>query len=139
MSRRTRTLLPTVTNLLYPKVPENVTEKLKLKRQKAKWYHDISSRNLPGIEIGRDIRVAPIQKNQTWKMGLCLEKLSDRSYVVKTNSDNQILRTNREFLKPAEKPAAPSKPVEVTESQPSGHDNSPQTTIPEQRHKNCLG
>ena len=38
MSRRTRTLLLTATNLLYPKVPESVTEKLKLKRQKAKWY-----------------------------------------------------------------------------------------------------
>ena len=40
MSRRTRTLLPTATNLLYPKVPENVDQMLKLKRQKAKWYHD---------------------------------------------------------------------------------------------------
>ena len=44
-----------------------------------------------------------------------------------------ILRGNREILKPAEKPAAPSKPVEITESQPSGHDNSPQTTVLEQR------
>ena len=62
MSRHTRTLLPTVTNLhvLYPKVPEKVTEKLKLKRQKAKWHHDRSSRNLPGIEIRQDITGAPI-------------------------------------------------------------------------------
>ena len=40
MSCRTRTLLLTATNLLYPKVPESVTEKLKLKRRKAKRYHD---------------------------------------------------------------------------------------------------
>ena len=40
MSRRTRTLLPTATNLLYPKVPENVDQLLKLKRQKTKFYHD---------------------------------------------------------------------------------------------------
>jgi len=46
MSRRTRTLLLTATNLLYPKAPESVTKKLKLKRQKAKWYHDRSSRSL---------------------------------------------------------------------------------------------
>ena len=43
MSRRTKTLLPTATNLLYPRVPENVGEKLKLERQKAKWYHDRSA------------------------------------------------------------------------------------------------
>ena len=133
MSRRTRTLLPTATNLLYPKVLENVTEKLKLRRQKAKWYHDRSSRNLPDIEIGQDVRVAPLQRNQTWKMGTCLEKLSDRSYVVKTDSDNQILRRNREFLKPAEKPVTCSKPVEVTESQSSNLDISAQSTLPEQR------
>lgn len=40
MSRRTRTLLSTATNLLYPKVPENVDQLLKLKRQKTKFYHD---------------------------------------------------------------------------------------------------
>ena len=32
---RTRTLLQTATSLLYPKVPDNVPEMLKLKRQKA--------------------------------------------------------------------------------------------------------
>ena len=37
MCRRTRTRLPTATSLLNPKFPESVTEKLKLKRQKAKW------------------------------------------------------------------------------------------------------
>ena len=105
MSRRTRTSLLTATNLLYPKVPESVTEKLKLKRQKAKWYHDRSSRSLPEIGIGQDIRVAPLQKNQTWKTGTCIEKLSDRSYVVKTNLDNHVLLRNREFLKPTEQPA----------------------------------
>lgn len=51
MSRRTRTLLPTATNLLYPKMPENVDQLLKLKRQKASSYHDRSSRILPEIEI----------------------------------------------------------------------------------------
>ena len=54
MSRRTRTLLPTATNLLYPKVPENVDQLLKLKRQKAKFYHDRSPRILLEIEIGTE-------------------------------------------------------------------------------------
>ena len=65
--------------------------------------------------------------------GNCFEKLSDRSYVVKTNSDNRILRRNRDFLKQVENPAAFSKPGEVTESQPSNHGNSVQTTLTERR------
>ena len=69
MSRRTKTLLPTATNLLHPRVPENVGEKLKLKRQKAKWYHDRSARSLPEIDIGQEVRVAPLQRNETWTQG----------------------------------------------------------------------
>ena len=55
------------------------------------------------------------------------------TFVVKTNSENQILRSNRDFLKQAENPATFSKPGEVTESQPSNHGNSVQTTLPERR------
>ena len=135
MSRRTRTLLPTATNLLYPKVPENVDQLLRLKRQKAKFYHDRSSRVLPEIEIGQDVRVAPLQKNDVWKSGTCVEKLSDRSYVVQTAADNHFVRQNRAFLKPAEKPAPltpSSKPVVVSESQPSDHSSSP-ATVPDHK------
>ena len=135
MSRRTRTLLPTATNLLYPKVPENVDQLLRLKRQKAKFYHDRSSRVLPEIEIGQDVRVAPLQKNDVWKSGTCVEKLSDRSYVVQTDADNHFVRRNRAFLKPAEKPAPltpSSKPVVVSESQPSDHSSSP-ATVPDHK------
>jgi len=65
MSRRTRTLLLTAANLLYPKVPESVTEKLKLKRQKAKWYHDRSSlcrRMRPGklVRASRSCQTDPM-------------------------------------------------------------------------------
>lgn len=53
MYRRARTLKPTTTSLLYPKVPVHVNRMLRLKRQKAKWYQDRSSRTLPEIEIGQ--------------------------------------------------------------------------------------
>ena len=128
MSRRTRTLLPTATNLLYPKVPANVDQLLRLKRQRAKLYHDRSSRPLPEIEIGQDVRVAPLQKNDVWKRGTCVEKLSDRSYVVKTEANNHLVRRNRAFLKPTEKPAPPapsSKAVDLSVSQPSRHSSQP--------------
>ena len=129
MSRRTKTLLPTATNLLYPRVPENVGEKLKLKRQKAKWYHDRSALFLPEIDIGQEVRVAPLQRNETWTQGTCVDKLSDRSYMVKMDASNQVLRRNREFLKPAVKPAVPPEPVEVDKSQPVN--NNTQPTVPE--------
>jgi len=128
MCRCTRTRLPTVTSLLYPKVPESVSEKLKLKRQKAKWYHYRSTRTLPELEVGQEVRVAPLQKNVTWKRGTCLEKLSDRSYLVKREGNGQAIHRNREFLEPAEKTTVPipdsvphkpvSEPVPVKESQP---------------------
>lgn len=97
MSRRTRTLLPIAANLLYPKVEEGVTKMLKLKRQKAKSYHDRSSIVLPELEIGHEVRVAG-QRNKTWEAGTCVEKLSDRSYMVEVNG--AIIRRNRETLKP---------------------------------------
>ena len=97
MSRRTRTLLPISANLLYPKVEEGVTKKLKVKRQKAKSYHDRSSIVLPELEIGQEVRVAG-QRNKTWEAGTCVEKLSNRSYMVQVNG--AIIRQNREALKP---------------------------------------
>ena len=115
-SRRTRTLLPTATNLLYPKVPVNVNRMLNLEKQKAKWYHDRSSRILPEIEIGQDVRVAPSRRNENWKKGTYLDKLYDRSYLVKNDADNQVLRRNREFLRPTKKLAMP---VKVSESRQS--------------------
>lgn len=51
MSRRTRTLLPTATSLLQPKVLEGVNKKIKVKKQKAKYYQDRTARTLPEIEI----------------------------------------------------------------------------------------
>ena len=135
MSRRTGTLLSTATNLLYPNVPENVDQLLKLKRQKAKFCHDRSSRILPEIEIIQDVRVAPLQKNDVWERGTCIEKLSDKSYVVQTDADSHLVRRNRAFLKPAEKPALPtpsSRPIDLSESQPSRHSSKP-ATVPEHK------
>ena len=139
MCRRTRTRLPTARSLLYPNFPECVTEKLKLKQQKAKWYHDRSALTLPELEVGQEVRVAPLQKNDTWKRGTCPEKLSDRSYLVKPEGNGQVVHRNREFLKPSEKPAVPAsdsvshkpvpEPVPVEESQPLS--NNTQSVVPE--------
>ena len=108
MSRRTRTLLPTAASLLRPTVNHSSVDSLQLKRQKAKFYHDRNVRQLPGLEIGQEVRVAPLRKNQSWEQGICTEKLSKRSYVVQTGGTS--LRRNRQFLKPSREPAVQAKP-----------------------------
>ena len=104
MSRRTRTLLPTASGLLYPEVAQGTEEKIKAKREKAKYYYDRTAKKLPELEIGQEVRIAPLKRNHPWKSGTCVEKLSDRSYLVETGSFS--LRRNRQALKPVTPPSA---------------------------------
>ena len=88
MSRRTKSLMPTAATLLRPQVVEGVEKKIELKRQKAKSCYDRSAHPLPQLEVGQEVRVAPLKKRQIWQAGTLVEQLSDRSYLVKTGSDN---------------------------------------------------
>ena len=125
MSRRTRTLLPTAVSLLRPEIIPDSTEQLQWKRRKVKFYHDRSAKQLPELEIGQELRIAPLRKNQTWRQATCLEKLSDRSYVVK--SGDQTLRRNRQFLRHVAEPTTQHK-----QSKKGG------TTLPSVNHKEVL-
>ena len=125
MSRRTRTLLPTAVSLLRPEIIPDSTEQLQWKRRKVKFYHDRSVKQLPELEIGQELRIAPLWKNHTWRQATCLEKLSDRSYVVK--SGDQTLRRNRQFLRHVAEPTTQHK-----QSKKGG------TTLPSVNHKEVL-
>ena len=135
MSRRTKTLMPTASTLLRPQVVSGVEKKIELKRQKAKSYHDRSAQPLPELEVGQEVRVAPLQKGKSWQAGTLVDQLSDRSYLVKTG--NETIRRNRHYLKPKEQSASKvvSKvPSEVTKEQsvaapPVRKGNSP--TLPD--------
>ena len=65
MARRTKTLVPIATNLLYPEVPEGVTDKIHLKRQRAKSYHDRNVKVLPALDIGQEVRIAPVHRGKS--------------------------------------------------------------------------
>ena len=106
MSRCTRTLLPTASGLLNPEVAQGTEEKIKAKREKAKYmyYYDRTAKKLPELELGQEVRIAPLKRNHPWKSGTCVEKLSDRSYLVETGSFS--LRQNRKALKPVTPPSA---------------------------------
>lgn len=67
----------------------------------------------------QEVRVAPLKKGQSWQAGTLVEQLSDRSYLVKTRSDN-ICR-GRHFLKPKEQSVSNTEeevPSEVAKEQP---------------------
>ena len=102
ISRRTRTFLPTSENLLQPQVVENVQEKIKLKCQKAKLFHDKHAHQLPELEIGQPVYVKPLPNSAgPWKKGVCTDKLSPRSYAVTV--DDKSYRRNRFHLREREK------------------------------------
>ena len=75
-----------------------------MKRQKAKSYHDRSAHPLPPLEVGQEVRVAPLQRGKSWQVGTLVKQLSNRSYLVKTGTET--IRRNRQFLKPQEQSAA---------------------------------
>ena len=70
-SRRTKTVLPTTSDLLTPKIEkgENVTKLLNNKGKKAKYYHDRNSRSLRDLRINKIVHVQPLNSKHVWKLG----------------------------------------------------------------------
>ena len=132
MSRRTRTLLPVATSLLYPEVSEGIKERLQRKRQKAKSNFDRNGKLLPDLDVGQEVRVRG-QRDKTWELGKCLEKLSDRSYMVQTNGEK--VRRNREEIRPhldvEERNSANNPETEVSLDAESGQHESTVPVEPE--------
>ena len=66
--RRTRTLLPTTSYLLKPKVQEDVKEKLLKQKSKQAKYYNQNTKELPPLQTGEVVRVAPKpdDREQKW-------------------------------------------------------------------------
>ena len=97
-SRRTRTLLPTPEILLQPEVVTNVTEDIKLKRQKAKLQYDKTAKEFPELAIGQTVRMQPTVRGASWRKATNLKKIGEQSYLVQTE-EGDVYRRNRKFLK----------------------------------------
>ena len=77
MSRRTRGTLPISKELLKPSIVDDVPEKIKRKRQRAKLAHDKHARQLPELDIGQPVYVKPLpDRKEPWQRGTLIEKLS---------------------------------------------------------------
>ena len=97
-SRRTKTLLPTTGELLQPRVPNNITEDIEYRRQKAKVYYDKGAHLLPPLEIGDTVRLQPQDKTGSWSKESVIKKVAEHSYLVRT-PQGHLLRRNRKFLR----------------------------------------
>ena len=87
MSRRTRTLLPIRDTQLKPKMVQNVTESKQARGQTVKQHYDARARNMTALIHGQTVRVLlhPKDQDTRWSLGMCIDQLSERSYVVLLN------------------------------------------------------
>ena len=63
--RRTRTLIPTTSELLKPKIVEDVPWKLFKRKQLQAKYYNISAKELPPLNNGEVVRVKPTDRSGT--------------------------------------------------------------------------
>lgn len=89
--------------LLQPKLVDDVTDKVKFKRQKAKFYYDRTTKELPELEIGQPVRMrATTDPEKKWSYGTCVDNVGKRSYLVEVN--NRQYRRNRKDLRATKEP-----------------------------------
>ena len=124
--RRTRTLLPTTSSLLMPKVQEDVKEKLLKQKSKQAKYYNQSTKELPPLQTGEVLRVAPKpgDREQKWFNARVEDQVDIRSNEV-TTEDGRLYRRNRRLLRQSKEPFAQTS--ETSSVRPL-QDNLPNTT-----------
>lgn len=114
MSRRTRALVPIMTNNLQPKVEEDVRDKIIQRKQQIKQQYDKGSRDLPELQIGQSVFMQrrPDRIEVGWEPGVVKDKLSSRSYNIEVNG--RVYRRNRQHIKKNPNPF--SRPIPKSQS-----------------------
>ena len=102
--RRTRTLIPTTSELLKPKIVEDVQGKLLRRKQLQAKHYNISAKELPPLSKGEIVRVKPTDRSGRWFKARVEQQVDVRSYEVRTE-DGRILRRNRRHLRSSKEPA----------------------------------
>ena len=103
-SRRTRTLIPTTSELLKPKIVENISGKLLKRKQIQAKHYNISAKELPPLGTGEIVRVKPADRSGQWFKARVEQQVDVRSYEVWTE-DGKIFRRNRRHLRNSMEPA----------------------------------
>ena len=107
---RTRTLLPTTSQLLKPKILEDVKEKLLKQKSKQTKYYNRSAKGLPPLQTREVVRVAPKpgDKKRKWFRAGVEDQVDIRSYEVRTEEDGKVLRRNRRHLRQSKEQFGPT-------------------------------
>ncbi len=101
LCRRTRTLIPTVKNLLKPTIPKGVDRKLLEQKSKQAHYYNKGTKELPELKEGDLVRIKPLklaEKRKPWLQAKVEGKVDVRSYQVRTE-DGRVYRRNRQHLR----------------------------------------
>ena len=132
--RRTRTLLPTTSSLLKPKVQGDVKEKLIKQKSKQVKYYNRSSKEPPPLQSGQVaiVRVAPKQgdRERKWFKACVEEQVDIRLYEVRTE-DGKLYRRNHRHLRQSKEPFAQTAEASpVVQPQHNQTNTSPTTAEP---------
>ena len=102
--RRTRTLIPTTSELRKTKIVENVRGKLLKRKQLQAKHYNISAKELPHLSKGEIVRVKPTDRSGRWFKARVEQQVDVRSFEVR-NEDGKIFRRNRRHLRNSKEPA----------------------------------
>lgn len=99
MSRRTKTIVPTTTQLLMPGGVDWQTEKEKKEKKQNKMAQRyVERRSLRPLQVGEKVRMQPIHSGETeWREARVTKRIKSRTYEVR--SRNRLYRRNRQFLR----------------------------------------
>ena len=113
MSRRTTSILPVAPQLLKPEAVKDVSDELKSRQIKQKYYHDrYGKKELKQLMEGEAVRV---RDGKQWEPVIVRQQVDSRSYMVES-PDGKILRRNRHhLLHTGEKPFEIHHEVDVEE------------------------
>ena len=97
-NRRTRTLLPTASNLLEPQIPSHTQTKLKKQKEIQGRYFNRGAHSLDELKAGDVVRIQPLSstsKNKEWTKAKVTAKVGVRSYEVITENGTHLRRDRR--------------------------------------------
>lgn len=102
--RRTRTRIPTSTQLLEPAIcATSAKQELKKAKVKQAYYYNKGGKALSILNVGEIVRMKPNQGEKIWRKAKVKELISPRSYIV-TTGDGVQYRRNRRHLRRSSEP-----------------------------------
>ncbi|XP_045446883.1 uncharacterized protein K02A2.6-like [Melitaea cinxia] len=95
-NRKIRGIVPINQKCFYPKVNQNLREKLIEKQNKDKYFYNRNKKDLRPIETGEGVL---FRIGRFWKKGIIKGKTNDRTYKI-ANENGRIFVRNRFHIKP---------------------------------------